>query len=153
VLCPHGVCYACWIMPQAEGRNEMYSFMVSYLKRAPDVVIYDFACSLQEYCLNRAPAFFRETRFVVDRFHWCNHTACSAAYNMSLYADITHVNSELAEQVNSALQYIRPNIAAMTTRSAVMVLRFFLHVRNTQKLEKLRIAACVAPHHAGGGAA
>lgn len=77
---------------------------------------------------------------MVDRFHWCNHAACSAAYNVS------HVNSEPAEQVNTALQYIWPNIAVMTTRSAVMVLRFFLHVRNTQKLEKLSIAAGVAPH-------
>ena len=41
---------------------------------APSTVIYDFACSLHAYCLNRDPIFFKDTRFLVDRFHWGNHT-------------------------------------------------------------------------------
>ena len=41
---------------------------------APSVVIYDNACSLHEYALNRDPWFFKDTQFLVDRFHLTNHT-------------------------------------------------------------------------------
>lgn len=41
---------------------------------APDIVIYDNACNLHSYCLNREPKFFEKTWFLVDRFHWPNHT-------------------------------------------------------------------------------
>ena len=44
---------------------------------APDVIIYDNACNLHAYCLNRNPKFFQKTRFLADRFHWPNHTGMS----------------------------------------------------------------------------
>ena len=44
---------------------------------APSLVIYDNACSLHTYCLLRDPHRFKYTRFLVDRFHWSNHTGQS----------------------------------------------------------------------------
>ena len=41
---------------------------------APKVIVYDNGCNLHQYCLNREPDYFRESRFLVDRFHWPNHT-------------------------------------------------------------------------------
>ena len=41
---------------------------------APKVIIYDNACNLHNYCLNRDPLFFMDTWFLVDRLHWSNHT-------------------------------------------------------------------------------
>lgn len=41
---------------------------------APSIVIYDNACALHAYCLNRDPTFFQNTVFLVDRLHWDNHT-------------------------------------------------------------------------------
>lgn len=41
---------------------------------APSTVIYDNACNLHNYALNRAPLFFKDTWFLIDRFHWRNHT-------------------------------------------------------------------------------
>ena len=41
---------------------------------APKVVIYDNACNLHQYMLNREPLFFKSTWLLVDRFHWPNHT-------------------------------------------------------------------------------
>ncbi len=41
---------------------------------APSTVIYDNACNLHNYVLNRAPYFFKDTWFLIDRFHWRNHT-------------------------------------------------------------------------------
>lgn len=40
---------------------------------APGVVIYDYACGLHNYCLNREPKFFQETKFLIDRYHQPNH--------------------------------------------------------------------------------
>lgn len=41
---------------------------------APKLVIYDNACSLHAYCLNRDPIFFMDTVFRVDGLHFKNHT-------------------------------------------------------------------------------
>ena len=35
--------------------------------------MYDNSCNLHDYCLNRDPGFFKNTKFFVDRFHWVNH--------------------------------------------------------------------------------
>ena len=40
----------------------------SQFKVAPNLVIYDIACKLHQYCLNREPAFFKHTQFVVNGF-------------------------------------------------------------------------------------
>lgn len=45
---------------------------------APKVVIYDNACNLHDYALNRDPGFFKNTKFFVDRFHWFNHKGKSS---------------------------------------------------------------------------
>ena len=41
---------------------------------APKIIIYDNCCHLHNYCLNRDPEFFKHTKFLIDRFHWKNHT-------------------------------------------------------------------------------
>ena len=50
----------------AEGRKDVHNVLYRYLNQAPQVMYYDFACSLSEYCLNRAGAFYQETRFFHD---------------------------------------------------------------------------------------
>lgn len=44
------------------------------LNVAPLTIIYDNACNLHNYTLNRTPSFFKNAWFLVDRFHWHNHT-------------------------------------------------------------------------------
>lgn len=39
----------------------------------PKLVVYDNACNLQRYALNRAPRFFKDTAFRSDRLHMFNH--------------------------------------------------------------------------------
>lgn len=50
----------------------------------PKVIIYDNACNLHEYALNRNPRMFKDSQFLVDRFHWDNHTG-SYALSMTLW--------------------------------------------------------------------
>eukprot|EP00889_Picochlorum_renovo_P002359 jgi/Picre1/29389/NNA_004777.t1 len=82
-MCQHGVAYASFIIKNAEGRDEPFTFLTCYLKKAPRVVVYDFACALMDYCLNRAPDFFKFTLFVVDAFHWVNHVACARIFPLN----------------------------------------------------------------------
>jgi hypothetical protein len=44
----------------AESRNEAFSFLLKYFKVAPEVIVYDFACALRDYCLNRQPEYFND---------------------------------------------------------------------------------------------
>jgi hypothetical protein len=136
-FCKHGICYAFYIIPKAEGRNEAYSFLVSHFRRPPKVVVYDFACSLQDYCLNRAPGFFANTLFVIDRFHWSNHVSCCAGYDIDRYSLLRYLNTEIAEQCNSALQYIKPSVSRCKQRSFMLLMRLFLDAWNERKIIKL----------------
>ena len=47
--------------------------LLKHLKVAPKVVVYEFACALQDYCMSRQPAHFKDTMILVDGFHWFNH--------------------------------------------------------------------------------
>ena len=51
----------------------MYFMKSCTISLAPSIVIYDNACNLRQYVLNREPEFFKHTKFLVDRFHWGNH--------------------------------------------------------------------------------
>lgn len=48
--------------------------------RSPAVIIYDNACKLHAYCLNREPRLYQNTRFFIDRFHWRGYVGCSSGY-------------------------------------------------------------------------
>ena len=138
-FCEHGVCYGFYMIPDAEGRNEAFSFITTHFQSAPDVIVYDFACALQDYCLNREPYFFRNSKFLVDRFHWFNHAACARSYNLSLYEQYAHVNSQVAEQWNSALKRIKATVGQMCQEAFMFNVRLFLDVRNAERNEALRI--------------
>jgi hypothetical protein len=126
-----------YIIPKAEGRDEAFSFLTSYFRKAPDVIVYDFACVLQEFCLNRAPEFFKNTLFVVDNFHWKTHVSCGLGYCLADYASLTRLNTQVAEQCNSALKKISPALGRMLQRNFMAAIRLFLHHWNTKKLASL----------------
>ena len=107
------MCYGFYMIPKAEGRNEAFSFLTSYFQEAPRLVVYDFGCALQEYCLNRAPQFFKNTQFVVDKFHWSGHSSCARSYSPFLYSRLERVNTSIAEQCNAALKKIKGSITRM----------------------------------------
>jgi hypothetical protein len=52
-----------------ERAKFLYNFRL-----APSVIVYDNACNLHTYSLNRDPIYFKHTRFLVDRLHWRDHT-------------------------------------------------------------------------------
>lgn len=58
--------------------NDVYSLQyvtcISIVIAAPRLIVYDNACNLHSYSLNRDPVFFKNSQFLVDRLHWRDHT-------------------------------------------------------------------------------
>lgn len=138
-LCSHGICYASFIIKDAEGRNEPFTFMTCYLREAPKIVVYDFACSLMDYCLNRAPNFFKDTKFLVDKFHWFNHTACARTFNIRDHGELASQvrNSEACEQINSAMKRLKFVLSRMGQEPFMLFLRLFASRWNRKKIENI----------------
>jgi hypothetical protein len=95
-FCPHGICYGTsvllflptWvvflmtvyvgrigmhIIPQAEGRRDPHAALFLFMEKCPDILVYDFACQLSDYCLSREPGFYRSCCFCIDKFHCTGH--------------------------------------------------------------------------------
>ncbi len=73
-----------WWVPMSPHATPFKSLDHARFTVAPKLIIYDNACKLHQYCLNRVPAFFGHTQFAVDRFHWRDHVGCSASYSTAL---------------------------------------------------------------------
>ena len=72
--------------------NTKQQYQINYVIlviSAPALVIYDNACNLHRYALNRDPEFFTNTKFTVDRFHWSNHTGLTFYTNDLLNLHLT----------------------------------------------------------------
>ena len=136
VFCEHEVCYASFVMEGSESRDHLFSFMVKYLERPPEVLVYDFGCAVLDYCLNRLPDWFKDTLVVVDRFHWSNHKACCSSFNMRVYQDVEMVNSQVAEQCNAALRRINPTLHKSSQPFFMAILRQYLRGWNAKKNKK-----------------
>ncbi|KAL0058334.1 hypothetical protein AAF712_015002 [Marasmius tenuissimus] len=123
VWCTHSVCYGFHCIAKAEGRNDVFSAMYTRWPKAPDRVVYDFACALGPYCMTREPKFFSETQFLIDKFHAPGHTK----YN---------VNSSAAECGNSGISRIRKSVSYMRQNRAILYTKTFLSVWNRGQIRR-----------------
>jgi len=139
-MCEHGVAYASWVIKTSEGRNDPFTFLTCYLKQAPDIVVYDFACGLMEYCLNRAPDYFKYCRFVVDKFHERNHEGCSEALRMVQFyssGEVAPPNTQLCEQINKHMKRYKKTMQNMKQYGFMTLLRAVLEAWNVSKYKLL----------------
>ncbi|KAJ7080267.1 hypothetical protein C8R43DRAFT_909977 [Mycena crocata] len=140
VWCTHSVCYGFHCIPAGEGRNDVFSAIVTRFKKAPAEVCYDFSCALAAYCMTREPKFFAQTRFVIDDFHSTGHTKCSSACFLKTYAKVderlSKLNSSAAECGNGGLGRIRKAVSYMGQRRAIVFTRVFLSIWNRAIIRK-----------------
>lgn len=151
--CTHSICYGFHCIPASEGRDDVFSAMVSRWPEAPRRVVYDFACALGPYCMLREPQFFAKTFFAVDHFHATGHSKCSPAAFLSEYVNVdprlATINSSAAECGNGALRRIRKSVSYMGQERAIIYTKVFLSIWNRLKI--LRMASDVALEVATGG--
>ena len=109
VYCPHGVCCGFEVMRRCESPKVPFDIFTSRFHTLPCVIIYDNACKLDAYCLNRKPRLLSKNTFFIDHFHWRGHVGCSSGYCLDSYKsmDIRGINLQVNEQANSRLQRIK----------------------------------------------
>ena len=139
--CSHSICYGFHCVPECEGRNDIFSAMVTRWPTAPKRVIYDFACSLGPYSMLREPLFFAETSFLIDHFHSTGHSKCSRACFLSEYANtdpsLSEINSSAAECGNGGIKKIRKSVSYMGQQRAIIYTKVYLSMWNRTKLLRM----------------
>ena len=137
IWCQHLVCLGFHKIPRAEGRNDVFSGLLVYFEKAPEVVIYDFACQLSDYSMSREPEFFKDTCFVIDEMHAKGHSSCSQASFSSNYMQcsprLQEVNTSSAECSNSGLNRIRKSVSYMGQRNAILLTYVYICVWNRRR--------------------
>ena len=68
-------------MTDAESPGSVFEMLYLFFPKAVRDVIYDNACHLLDYELNRDVEFAERTRPLVDEFHHPSHTSCAASFN------------------------------------------------------------------------
>ncbi|KAF9482038.1 hypothetical protein BDN70DRAFT_802283, partial [Pholiota conissans] len=141
VWCTHSVCYGFHCIPSAEGRNDVFSAIYTRWRLAPKVIVYDFACALQPYCMTREPAFFANTLFVIDTFHAMGHTKCGHAAFLNTYCDtnpeLLYINSSAAECGNGGILRIRKPVAYMSQERAIVYTKTFISIWNRHRIRAM----------------
>ncbi|XP_076157104.1 uncharacterized protein LOC143140170 [Alosa pseudoharengus] len=126
VLCKHGVCYGYAVMESPESVDLPFTALKTRWLTAPDVIIYDNACKLHSFRLNRDPAFFQRSWFLIDRLHWRNHKGCSVGYNADSYPQLSGINTQQAEQFNARLKRLKHHLPYMTREHFLQHLRLYV---------------------------
>ncbi|KAF8203233.1 hypothetical protein BJ912DRAFT_1102840 [Pholiota molesta] len=141
VWCTHSVCYGFHCIPSAEGRNDVFSALYTRWETAPSIIVYDFACALQPYCMAREPEFFSKTLFVIDVFHCSGHTKCGHATFLATYCEadprLLSINSSAAECGNSGIKRIRKSVSYMSQDRAVLFTKVFISIWNRIRIQQM----------------
>ena len=110
--------------------------------------IWDYACGLHRYALNREPEEFQNMQFLVDGCHFKGqkrlkkgskkdvgakgHLGCSASYNWMEYKpyQTTALNSQSREQMHSVLKKLSPSLRQMNYYNFMRTMICFFSIRN-----------------------
>ena len=139
----YGHCYGYHMIPGHEGRKDPACSAYAFLETAPAEMFYDFSCQLEEYCLNREPGYWKNTRFFHDTFHGFSHS-CPAVYKSSRLMLLQKVNTEICEQTNAFLQRIKYSARAMSMSKFNHFLQFFLYQWSGKKYENFQRKCALA---------
>ena len=135
--CRYSITYGFELLNGAESSRVLFRFFMTRLinRIKLEGIIYDNACNLQKFFLNRDPRDFKFTRFIVDGCHFAGqkkqkkgnfktgsngHLGCSSSYNYMEYkkyiseGDDGASNSQGREQINSVLNRMAPSLRQMS---------------------------------------
>ena len=121
-------------------------------------VIFDFACNLHRYALNREPMDFENICFLVDGSHWQGqkkmkksdkrsgkkgHLGCSSGYNFNDYKEYIKVdidgakNSQGREQMHSILDKLGKSLRQKNYFNFMRYMIAFFAIRNLMIMDKI----------------
>jgi hypothetical protein len=122
-----------------EGRRDPFQSLYTHMRQPPKVIFYDFACQLSEYCRNREPSFFANTRFFMDKFHFWNHKrgACSRCFQVTRVPEYSRLNDSICEQWHADVDSQSRHMAGMTQLHFMFSLQTHMKQWALRKLAKL----------------
>ncbi|KAF8381954.1 hypothetical protein PRIPAC_71096 [Pristionchus pacificus] len=137
LLCPHRVTYGFSILDSSESPRSLFRILATRFPdgRIPGIVIYDNSCHLSVYCINREPAMFKKTNFLIGRLHSKNHKTCCRSMYLREYdgdEEMKALNSQSAEQTNARLRHINHVLPFLKLSRFKKTLALFL-AHNQQK--------------------
>ncbi|KAK7476400.1 hypothetical protein BaRGS_00032325 [Batillaria attramentaria] len=136
IHCPHGVCLGFSSMRTHKGPSLFFDLLCRRFREALPraTIVYDNSCNAHHYCLAQEPYLFAGTRFLVDQFHFNeNHSACSTGYCVDQYPNLAHVNTQVAEQLNSRLRSLARRILCMTKQNVMHTIKHAVFAFNAEK--------------------
>jgi hypothetical protein len=133
--CSARKCLHANFMDQFESPLSPFEILTNRFPRGcPPYVVYDNACHLLMYCMQREPSWFWACRFAVDRFHEPNHVqSCSSSIHTSSYKSgpLYTANTQAVEQLNKVLRArLETRLRFMNLDHAVVFLLIFLKFFN-----------------------
>lgn len=146
----HRMCLGWVVLQTAESLEIVYTSILSRFQKIPDVIIYDNACNLAEYCYNRAPryvisqndtnfcSYFSDTIFSVDAFHYAGHTNCSRGYSSTNLMILKDLDTVIHEQKNSLLAFLKITSIPMRFDSWVALIRAITITMNLVERKKIK---------------
>jgi hypothetical protein len=68
-----------------------------------------------EYCLNREPEFFKDTKFIIDAFHYKSHIGCNPSFNSNKFPKLLDDRiTTWSENQNKKLKPIKARMMFMS---------------------------------------
>ena len=143
-FCPiHGHSYGFHLINGSEGRKDAFAALYKYKEKMPQHLFYNFACQLSEYCLNREPELFSDTKFWHDLFHSIT-PVCGNNFKSVMIEGLEGINTEICEQFNGFLQCVKYTGSHLSQEHFMFFVQFFLYIFSKQKTEKFRKMAIMA---------
>ena len=124
------------VLPSAESLEMVYTTIITRFPIIPKVIVYDNACNLSEYCLNRNPNLFKDSVFLVDAFHYKSHTNCSHSYDSANSLCMAGLSSGLHEQKNRYLAKNKINCIFMGVITFMYYFKGLLALMNYKELNQ-----------------
>lgn len=132
--CPKKVVYGYSLMTSGESPQMIFDIVMSRfpLNYSPNI-IYDNACKVMEFGLNRETHRFMELPILIDKFHQNNHTACGENFKSSEYLNLKDANTQACEQTNSKLRKIASSCTFMNPDMFMRAITLYLGYQNIVK--------------------
>lgn len=127
----HEKCIGFIVLHKPESLRIITHTLLTRFEIMPEIILYDNGCNLNEYILNRYPNEFKNTRIIVDGFHYNSHVNCSPSYDSSALPELTiGLNSSLLEQKNSRFAKMKPTSPFLKLDTFMSKLRYSAMIIN-----------------------
>lgn len=127
----HQKCIGFIVLHKPESLRIITHTVLTRFENMPEIILYDNGCNLNEYILNRYPNEFKNTRILVDGFHFNSHVNCSPSYDSSALPGMTRsLNTSLLEQKNSRFSKMKSTSPFLKLETFMSKLRYSAMIIN-----------------------